>query len=99
MAWTDYFVGNLPNAKMLVTPKGRPFISMAIDKGEFVEVRLTESENELPFEVSFKKFDDLGSIVEERPYGYAGTKDLAKSLAMDVVRFRQNSFEFVLDGE
>jgi hypothetical protein len=99
MAWTDFFVGNLPNAKMLVTQNGRPFISMAIDKGEFIEVRLTENENELPFEVSFKKFDDLGVIVEERIYGYAGTKDLAKKLAMDVALFRQNSFDFVLDGE
>jgi len=99
MAWTDFFVGNLPNAKMLVTQNGRPFISMAIDKGEFIEVRLTENENELPFEVSFKKFDDLGVIVEERIYGYAGTKDLAKNLAMDVALFRQNSFDFVLDGE
>ena len=84
MAWTDYFVENLPNGKMLVTPNGRPFISMVIDKGEFVEVHLTETETELPFLVVFKKFDDLGSISEERPYGYAATKDLAKKLAMDV---------------
>jgi len=99
MAWTDYFIENLPTAKMLVTPNGRPFISMAIDKGEFVEVRLTESANELPFEISFKKFDDFGTLIEERPYGYTGTKDLARKLAMDVAMLRQNSFEFVLDGE
>ena len=99
MAWTDFFTENLPNGKMLVTQNGRPFISMAIDKGEFVEVHLTESANELPFLVVFKKFDDLGSISEERPYGYAATKDLAKKLAMDVAMLRQNSFEFVLDGE
>jgi hypothetical protein len=99
MAWTDYFVENIPFGKMLVTPNGRPFISMAIDKGEFVEIHLTESANELPFLVVFKKFDDLGAISEERPYGYAATKDLAKKLALDVAMLRQNSFEFVLDGE
>jgi len=99
MAWTDYFTENLPNGNMLVTPNGRPFISMAIDRGEFVEVHMTETVNELPFKVLFKKFDDLGVIVEEREYGYAGTKDLARKLAMDVALLRQNSFEFVLDGE
>lgn len=99
MAWSDFFVENLPNAKMLVTANGRPFISMAIDKGEFIEVHLTENENELPFAIVFKKFDELGAISEERLYGYAGTKDLAKKLAMDVALFRQNSFDFVLDGE
>jgi len=99
MSWADDFVANLPNAKMSVTANGRPFISMGIDKNEFVEIKLTESIFELPFEVSFKRLNDSGQVVEQRPFGYASTKLLAQKLARDVALLRQNSREFVFDGE
>jgi hypothetical protein len=99
MTWTDFFVSNLPNGKTVVSPNGRPYVSMEIAPREYVEVYLTEGENELPFKVVFKRFDQIGGLLEEREYGQAGTKDLARKLAIDVASFRLNSFEFILDGE
>jgi len=99
MIWADYFVDNLPNARTRITAEGRPFISMGIDKNEFIEVRLTESKFELPYEVSFKRLDDFGQVVENRSFGNASTKLLAVKLAKDVALLRQNSYEFVFDGE
>ena len=99
MAWTDYFVKELPNAKTVVSPNGRPFASMAIAPQEFVEIHMTTTENQLPFSVVFKHFDQLGGLLEEREYAQAGTKDLASKFALDVATRRLNSFEFVLDGE
>jgi hypothetical protein len=99
MAWTDYFVGALPNGKTVVSPEGRPYVSMEIAPREYVEVHLTTSENELPFKIIFKRFDAVGGLLEEREYAQAGTKDLARKFAMETATFRLNSFEFVLDGE
>lgn len=99
MAWTDYFVEHLPGAKVTVTPNGRPLISMPVDFDEIIEINLTESENELPFKVTFKRLDKLGAILEERDFGYAGTRDLAVTMAIGLSSLRTNSKEFVLDGE
>jgi hypothetical protein len=99
MAWTDFFVKELPNAKTVVSSEGRPFISMEIAPKEYVEVHMTTSEYELPFKVTFKRFDKIGGLLEEREYAQAGTKDLAKKFALETAKFRLNSFEFVLDGE
>ena len=99
MAWTDFFVKALPGAKTVVSPNGRPFVSMEIAPKEYVEVHMTTSEHELPFKVIFKHFDQVGGLLEEREYAQAGTKDLAKKFAMETATFRLNSFEFVLDGE
>jgi len=49
--------------------------------------------------VSFKRLNDSGQVVEQRPFGYASTKLLAQKLARDVALLRQNSREFVFDGE
>ena len=65
----------------------------------FVEIHMTTTENQLPFSVVFKHFDQLGGLLEEREYAQAGTKDLARKFALDVATRRLNSFEFVLDGE
>jgi hypothetical protein len=99
MAWTDYFVSELPNAKTVVSENGRPFVSMEIAPREFIEVHLTQTEFELPFKINFRSFNSLGNLAEEREYAQAGTKDLARKAAMEVASFRLNSFEFVLDGE
>jgi hypothetical protein len=99
MAWTDYFVENLPNAKIVVSPEGRPFISMEVQPKEYVEVHLTQTEFELPFKINFRSFDSMGGLIEERHYASAGTKDLARKAALELSRLRLNSLEFVLDGE
>lgn len=99
MAWTDFFVKQLPSAKTVVSSEGRPFVSMEIAPKEYVEVHMTTSEYELPFKVIFKRFDQVGGLLEEREYAQAGTKDLARKFAMETATFRLNSFEFVLDGE
>ena len=99
MAWTDYFVSNLTNAKTVVSPNGRPYVSMEIAPKEYIEVHMTQTELELPFKVIFKRFDSIGGLLEEREFGQAGTKDLARKLALETALYRQNSFEFVLDGE
>jgi len=99
MAWTDYFVSNLTNAKTVVSPTGRPYVSMEIAPKEYIEVHMTQTELELPFKVIFTRFDQLGGLLEEREFGQAGTKDLARKLALETALYRQNSFEFVLDGE
>jgi hypothetical protein len=44
LAWTDYFVGTLPNGKTVASPEGRPYVSMEIAPREYVEVHLTTSE-------------------------------------------------------
>jgi hypothetical protein len=99
MAWTDYFVGALPNGKTVASPEGRPYVSMEIAPKEYVEIHLTTSDTELPFKIIFKRFDTIGGLLEEREYAQAGTKDLARKFAIDTANFRLNSFEFVLDGE
>lgn len=98
MAWTDFFVRELPNAKTVVSPNGRPFVSMEIALKEYVEVHMTVNATELPFKVIFKRFDLLGGLLEEREYAQAGTKDLAKKFAIDLAEFRLNSFEVIYDG-
>ena len=97
--WTDYFVKNLPNAKTVVSPNGRPHVSMEILPREYVEIHLTITETDCPFKIFFKRFDQLGALLEEREYAQAGTKDLARKFALETATFRLNSFEFVLDGE
>lgn len=99
MAWTEFFLNTLPNGKVVVSPDGRPFVSMAVAPREYVEVSMTQSIHELPFKVTFKCFNSIGELTEEREYGVVGTKDLARKLAMEVANMRLNSMEFVLDGE
>ncbi len=98
--WTDYFVANLPSAKTVASPDGRPYVSMEIAPREYVEIHLTISEdNDCPFKIIFKHFDQVGGLLEEREYAQAGTKDLARKFAIETATFRLNSHEFVLDGE
>ncbi len=99
MTWSDYFVAQLPNAKVVVSPEGRPFVSMEILPREYVEIHLTQSEYELPFKINYRAFDSVSDLIEERHYASAGTKDLARQQALDVARFRLASIEFALDGE
>jgi hypothetical protein len=98
MAWTDFFVKELPNAKTVVAPDGRPFVSMEIAYKEYVEVHMTTGEAELPFKVIFKHFNQFGEVLEDREYAQAGSKVLAAKFAMDLTTFRLNSFEIVYDG-
>jgi hypothetical protein len=72
---------------------------MPVDYNEKIEISLTESETELPFKITFKQFDKLGGILEERDFGFAGTRDLAVTMAIGLSTLRTNSKEFVFDGE
>ena len=99
MAWTEFFVTTLPNGKTVVDENGRPYCSMEVAPKEYVEIHMTTSPNELPFKITFKSFDALGNLNEERLYGQAGTKFLARRIALETANLRLNSREFVLDGE
>jgi len=99
MAWSDSFVSELPNAKAVVSPDGRPFVSMEVLPREYVEIHLTQTEFELPFKINYRCFDSMGGLLEERHYASAGTKDLARKAALELCSLRLNSMEFVLDGE
>jgi len=99
MAWTDYFVGKLPNAKTVASQNGRPYVSMQVEPQSYVEIHLTTGEQDLPFKIIFRSFDLIGGILEEREYGQAGTKDLAATIALETANLRLNSREFVFDGE
>lgn len=99
MAWTDSFVLDLPSAKVVVSPEGRPFVSMEVLPREYVEIHLTQTEFELPYKIIYRCFDAVGSLIEERHYASAGTKDLARRAALELSSLRLNSLEFVLDGE
>lgn len=99
MAWTDFFIRELPNAKTVASENARPYISMEIAPKEYVEIHMTTSENELPFKVMFKRFDQIGGLLEQREYAQAGTRDLAKKFAIETAEFRLNSVEFVFYGE
>lgn len=85
--WADYFIGAIVGAKAMVSIEGRPYVSIQVEKDEFVEIHLTVDESKLPFEISFT------GKSEDRVYGYAGTKDLARKLAIEVVELRLNSHE------
>jgi len=99
MAWTDYFVSNIAGSKVVVSEKGKPFISLEIALREYVEIEMTESSYELPFKIVFRAFDSEGGVLESRVYAQAGTKDMARKFAMEVAQLRLNSREFVFDGE
>jgi len=99
MAWTNFFVEKLPNAKLVVNPEGLPFISMRIDKNEFIAIEMEIDNDSCPFSIYYRHFDELGNILEERRYGKAGTRELARDLALKVANLRLNSKELVLDGE
>lgn len=99
MAWTEFFVSALPSGKTVIDPTGRAYFSMEIAPREYVEIHMTTSIHELPFIIVFKSFDSIGGILEERPYGSAGTKELARKIALETANLRLNSREFVLDGE
>ncbi len=73
VAWTDYFVGNIAGSKVVVSESGRPFVSHEIAPRDYVEIELTETSNELPFKISFRSFDSLGTQTEHRMYAQAGT--------------------------
>ena len=99
VAWTDYFVSNIAGSKVVVSETGRPFISHEIAPREYVEIELTETTNELPYKISFRSFDPVGGLLEERMYAQAGTLEMARKFAIEVANLRLNSREFVLDGE
>jgi hypothetical protein len=99
VAWTDYFVSNIAGSKVVVSEKGKPFVSHEIAPREYVEIEMTESSFELPFKIVFRSFDPVGGVLESRVYAQAGTKDMARKFAMEVAQLRLNSREFVLDGE
>ena len=99
MAWTDFFVAELPNAKTVVSPNGQPYVSMRIEPTSYIEVHLTTGADKLPFQILYRSFDSIGGILEEREYGQAGTKDIAKKIALETANLRLNSREFILDGE
>jgi hypothetical protein len=99
MAWTDYFVSNIAGSKVVVSEQGKPFVSHEIAPREYVEIEMTEQPYELPFKIVFRSFDAIGGGLENRIYGVAGTKEMARKLAIEVANLRLNSREFVLDGE
>lgn len=100
MTWTEYFVETLPNAKTVASPDGKPYISMEVAPREYVEIHMVIVENNsCPFQIVFRHFDQIGGLLEEREYGQAGTKDLARQIALATANLRLNSHEFVLDGE
>jgi len=99
VAWTDYFTSNIAGAKVVVSESGKPFVSHEIAPRDYVEIELTETTHELPFKISFRSFDSLGTEIESRVYAQAGTKDMARKFATEVANLRLNSREFVLDGE
>ena len=99
MAWTDYFVSNIAGSKVVVSEKGKPFVSHEIAPREYVEIEMTETSYELPFKIVFRSFDAVGEVIESRVYAQAGTKDMARKFAIEVAQLRLNSRELVLDGE
>jgi len=99
MAWNEILVSVINGSKTVVSAQGRPFVSLEIASKEYVEVHLTTEVDELPFKVIFKRFDQIGGILEEREYGQTGTLDLARKLVIEVANLRLNSFQIVLDGE
>jgi hypothetical protein len=99
MAWTEFFVGNTLGGKTVIDPTGRAYFSKEVGLREYVEIHMTTTPNELPFKIVFKSFDSIGGILEEREYGQAGTKELARKIAVETENLRLNSREFVLDGE
>lgn len=99
VAWTDYFTSNIAGAKVVVSESGKPFVSHEIAPRDYVEIELTETITDLPFKISFRSFDPVGGLLEERMYAQAGTKDMARKFAIEVANLRLNSREFVLDGE
>lgn len=99
VAWTDYFVSNIAGSKVVVSQSGRPFVSHEIAPRDYVEIELTETANELPFKISFRSFDTVGEVLEQRMYAQAGTKDMARKFATEVANLRLNSREFIFDGE
>ena len=99
VAWTDYFTSNIAGSKVVVSESGRPFVSHEIAPRDYVEIELTETITDLPFRISFRSFDPVGGLLEERMYAQAGTKEMARNLAIEVANLRLNSREFVLDGE
>ena len=99
MAWTDYFVDKVPNAKLVVNGHGEPYVSIKVAPSEYVMIEMEIGNDSCPFSVWYREYDALGNIREERRYGKAGTKDIARQLALEVANLRLNSKEFVLDGE
>lgn len=99
MAWTDDFVSSIAGSKVVVSALGKPYVSHQIALREYVEIEMTEESYELPFKIVFRSFDALGGELESRIYGFAGTKDMARKLAIEVANLRLNSREFVFDGE
>lgn len=98
-SWTDYFVESIPNAKVVVSEHGKPFISNEIALREYVEVELNIENESLPYHIFFRRFDAIGGQLENRLFAQVGDRDLARKSAMDLTNKRLNSFEFVLDGE
>ena len=85
MAWLDYFVNSIAGARVMVSPVGSPYVAMEIARGEFVEIRMTTNVLLLPFQITFR------SSTEIRDYGFAGTRELSRALALQVADLRLNS--------
>ena len=99
MAWTDYFVDAIAGAKVVVSEKGKPFISNEIALREYVEIELNIQNDSLPFHIFFRRFDAIGGELENRLFAQVGDRSLARKSAVDLASMRLNSMEFVLDGE
>lgn len=99
MAWTDFFIENIASAKVVVSELGRPFVSIKIAPREYVEIHLTSDPSFLPFEIKFRRFDSVGELVEERDYAHVGTREIARTMAVEVSDLRLNSTVFLFNGE
>ena len=99
MAWTDSFIGRIPDSKLVIDADGTPFVSTKIAPQEYVEIELNIQENALPYNIYFRRFDAIGGELENRLFAQVGDRELALKSSLDIANKRLNSFEFVLDGE
>jgi hypothetical protein len=99
MAWTDSFIGRIPDSKLVIDADGTPFVSTKIAPQEYVEIELNIQHDALPYNIYFRRFDAIGGELENRLFAQVGDRELAYKSAMEVITCRLNSMEFVLDGE
>ena len=97
MAWTDSFIGRIPNAKLVIDADGTPYVSTKIAPQEYVEIELNIQHDALPYNIYFRRFDAIGGELENRLFAQVGDRDLALKSALGIITKRINSFEFVLD--
>ena len=99
MAWTDSFIGRIPDSKLVIDADGTPFVSTKIAPQEYVEIELNIQHDALPYNIYFRRFDAIGGELENRLFAQVGDRELAYKSAMEVITCHLNSMEFVLDGE